>query len=297
MANKAPTVRDFLARFPTDEACLDHLLEVRYGKHSHCPKCGAETKWHRIKKEPAYVCNHCGWHIHPMAGTPFARTRTPLQMWFHVMFLFTTTRNGVSAKEIQRQLGVTYKTAWRMGHEIRKYMSQVDGDGPLSGHVEIDETWIGGKVRGLPKNAPRTTNKTIVMGMVQRGGDVITRVIPNAKRETLAPHIAANVVPGSVISTDEWKGYTYLPKAGYHHGYVTHSHEEWVNGDTHTQTIEGFWSHLKNAIRSTHIHVSPKHLPKYLAEFEYRFNRRFSGHQMFSLLLSAFAPPMKAGRP
>ena len=128
MKTKSPTVQDFFRRFPDDDACLDHLMDVRYGMASDCPKCERETKWYRVRKEPAYACEWCGWHIHPMAGTPFARTRTPLQMWFHIMFMFTTTRNGVSAKEIQRQLGVTYKTAWRMGHEIRKYMGWVDGD-------------------------------------------------------------------------------------------------------------------------------------------------------------------------
>ena len=119
------TIKDFMAEFPTDEACLDHLFKVRYGAEPVCPKCGQIDKFHRLAKLPAYTCN-CGHHVHPMAGTPFARSHTALQKWFYVMFMFTTTRNGVSAKEIQRQIGCTYKTAWRMGHEIRKYMTWVD---------------------------------------------------------------------------------------------------------------------------------------------------------------------------
>ena len=142
-------IQDFFQRFPTDDVCLDHLMATRYGMAGDCPKCGKRTKWHRLKKHPAYECLWCGHNIHPMVGTPFHRTRTPLQKWFYAMFLFCMTRNGVSAKEIQRQLGVTYKCAWRIGHEIRKYMGYVDGDAMLGGQgiVEVDKTFIGGKDR------------------------------------------------------------------------------------------------------------------------------------------------------
>jgi len=143
-------------------------MATRYGDKITCPKCDKESRFARIKKLPAFSCPTCGHHIHPMAGTPFERSRTPLQKWFYAMYLFTTTRNGVSAKELQRQLGVTYKCAWRMGHEIRKYMTYVDGDSPLGGDkiVEIDETRIGGKDK-MGKD-----DKTIVMGMLERGGDL-----------------------------------------------------------------------------------------------------------------------------
>ncbi len=119
-------------------------MTIRYGKELECPKCKKASKFHRIKKQPAYSCQFCGHHIHPMVGTPFEKFRTSLQMWFYAIYLFSTSRHGVPAKELQRQLGVTYKTAWRMGHEIRKYTGAVDGDEPLGGHVEIDETMLGG---------------------------------------------------------------------------------------------------------------------------------------------------------
>ena len=135
------TITDFFKQFPTDDDCLDHVMHLRYGESLDCPKCGKHGKFARIKKMPAYACPWCGHHIHPMANTPFMRTRTPLQKWFYAIYLFTTTRHGVPAKELQRQLGVTYKCAWRIGHEIRKYMGSVDGDSGLSGHVEIDETY------------------------------------------------------------------------------------------------------------------------------------------------------------
>ncbi len=132
---KAPTVQDFFNKFSTDEACLEHLMMLRFGNPMYCPKCGAEGRFAKLKKLPAYACPTCGHHIHPMVGTPFERSRTPLQKWFYAMYLFTTSRHGVPAKELQRQLGVTYKTAWRIGHELRKYKAAVDGDPPLDGHV------------------------------------------------------------------------------------------------------------------------------------------------------------------
>ena len=125
---KSMTLKQLQARFPTDDACLNHLFKTRFGHEITCPKCGQIDTYHRLSKMPAFTCN-CGHHIHPMAGTPFQSTRTPLTTWFQVMFLFTSSRNGVSAKEVQRLTGVTYKTAWRMCNEIRKYMGWVDGDG------------------------------------------------------------------------------------------------------------------------------------------------------------------------
>ena len=157
---------------------------VRFGPDYPCERCGETGQWKRLRKMPAYTCN-CGNHIHPMAGTPFLRTRTPLQKWFYAMFLFTTTRNGVAAKELQRQLGVTYKTAWRIAKELRVYMAIVDGDemlgGPGRGIVEADKAFIGGK------DHTGEDDKTIVLGMVERGGDVITRVIPDRSQMSVLP--------------------------------------------------------------------------------------------------------------
>ena len=281
------TVLDFYKRFPDDDTCLDHLMKLRHGNPSDCPKCERNAKFYKLTKEPAYSCEWCGHHIHPMVGTPFERSRTPLQKWFYAMYLFTTTRHGVPAKELQRQLSVTYKTAWRMGHEIRKYMTQVDGDPPLSGHVEADETYIGGRRSG-GKRGRGAPGKTIVFGMVERGGDVMTRVVPNVKRKTLERHILENIKAGSNISTDELSSYGKIARFGYDHGTVNHSADQWVDGIHHVNTAEGFWSRLKNSIKGTHIHVSAKHLPKYLGEFEYRFNMRHRPEAMFARLLLSF---------
>ena len=165
------SVREFFKTYPDDETCLAHLFDVRFGQGYVCPKCERSAKWYRLASEQAFSCQWCGHHIHPMVGTLFAKSRTPLQLWFYAIYLFTTTRHGVSAKELERQLGVTYKTAWRMGQMIRKHMAAIDGDDPLGGDgetVEIDETYVGGVLPG--QRGGYRKNKTVVMGMMERDG-------------------------------------------------------------------------------------------------------------------------------
>ena len=262
---KGLTVQEFFVLFPDDDACLEHLMKQRFGNPVTCPKCDNHGQFAKLKKVPAYACPTCGHHIHPMVGTPFENSHTSLQKWFYAMYLFTTSRHGVPAKELQRQLGVTYKTAWRMGHELRKYMAKIDGDTPLDGHVEIDETMIGGKCSG-GKRGRGAPGKTVVFGMVERGGDVITRVVKDVRRKTLEAYILANVKRGATVSTDELRSYAKLMMHGYRHGTVNHSADEWVRGIHHTNSAEGFWSLLKRSICGTHVHVSPKHLTRFCVQ-------------------------------
>jgi transposase-like protein len=285
---KTFTLQDFTKMFPDDAACLDHLMKLRYGETLECPKCKKSGRFTRIAKHPAYACPWCGHHIHPMVGTPFAKTHIALSKWFYAIYLFTTTRHGVPAKELERQLGVSYPTAFRMAHEIRKYMAMVDGDPALGGHVEADETFIGGKQKGVKGSHGKASNKTVVFGMLERGGDVMTRVVPDVSRATLEKHISRNVEKGSTISTDEWRAYRGLNRIGYTHGAVNHSADQWVDGPHHTNSLEGFWSMLKRSIRGTHVHVSAKHLAKYLGEFEFRYNLRHSPQMMFLRLVASF---------
>lgn len=291
--SKPQTVAQFFKQFPDDEACLQHLFEIRFGQGFTCPACERPSNWFRIKAERAYSCQWCGHHLHPTVGTPFQQTRTPLQSWFYAIYLFTTTRNGVAAKELQRQLGVTYKTAWRMADLIRKHMADVDGDDPIGGLgeiVEIDETLVGG-VRRSGISGPNMENKTVVLGMVERGGEVVTHVVRNNRRSSLQPPIVATVVRGTEIHTDMARSYQELWRVGYKHLRVNHDAGQYATADgVHTQTIEGFWSQLKRAINGTHIHVSGKHLWKYAKEAEYRFNRRERPEMMLSELLSTFSP-------
>lgn len=281
--SKPISIQEFMHLFPDDDTCLEHLFKLRYGEDFACPRCGEIGKFHKLSKMPAYTCQ-CGDHIHPMVGTPFYNSHTPLQKWFYAMYLFTTTRHGVPAKELQRQLSVNYKTAWRMGHKIREYLGFIDGDAPLSGHIEADETMIGGKRSG-GKRGRGAPGKTVVFGMLEREGGIMTKIVENVRRATLEPHILANVKKGSTVSTDELKSYAKLARHGYVHGAVNHGAEEWVKDIHHTQSIEGFWSIIKRSIHGTHVHVSRKHLAKYLAEFEFRWNLRDDPTSMFPLLL------------
>jgi transposase-like protein len=292
MARKPLTITQFFRQFPDDETCLQHLFDVRFGEQFACPKCDRFGGWHRIKAERAYSCQWCGHHLHPTVGTPFEQTRTPLQLWFYAIHLFTTTRNGVAAKELERQLGVTYKTAWRMAGLIREHMAKVDdrnGD-RVGGHfhaVEIDETLIGGEAKGKGKGYK--LNKTYVVGMVERGGDIVTSVPGRVNRETLHGLIREHVRPGSTINTDEFLAYKGIDKHGYRHVTVEHSANQYARpGGIHVNTVEGFWSQLKRMINGTHIHVSGKHLWKYAKEAEFRFNRRSNPQSMFPALISTF---------
>lgn len=292
MSNKPQTIAQFFKRFPDEETCLNHLFDVRFGQGFECPRCERASKWFRIKAERAYSCQWCGHHLHPTVGTPFEKTRTPLQLWFYAIFLFTTTRNGVAAKELQRQLGVTYKTAWRMADLIRKHMGDVDGDNLLGGAgevVEIDETLIGGSVEG--KGSGYKGNKTVVVGMMERGGEVVTKVVTSRHREPMERLVLDNVHPGATVATDEFGSYRRLDTLGFDHVTVQHKKGQYTtpNGGG-VNSIEGFWAQLKRSINGTHIHVSRKHLWKYAKEAEYRFNRRHVPSSMMDELLSTFGP-------
>ena len=207
MGQKPLTTTQFFRRFPDDETCLNHLFDVRFGQGFTCRSCARPSKWFRIKAERAYSCQWCGHHLHPTVGTPFEQTRTPLQLWFYAIHLIRT-RHGVSGKELQRQLGVTYKTAWRMASLIRAHMATVDGEKPLCGPgtaVEVDETLVGRVQRG--KHMRGIAGKTVIVGALQRNGDIVTAVVPNQRRVTLQPFVIANVKPGGQLHTDELNSY------------------------------------------------------------------------------------------
>lgn len=287
---KPITTTQFFRQFPDDESCLAHLFSVRFGQGFACPSCKRPSNWYRIKAERAYSCQWCGHHLHPTVGTPFEQTRTPLQLWFYAIHMFTTTRHGVSAKELERQLGVTYKTAWRMAGLIRQHMADVDGEYMIGGEdkiVEIDETLIGGSVEG--KGSGYKGNKTTVVGMIERGGDVVTHVVTSRQRKPMENLIAANVLPGTTVSTDEFGSYRGLSAMGYSHMTVQHNKGQYgASNGASTNQIEGFWRHLKCSIAGTHISVSPKYTARYVKEFEYRFNRRNDPASMLPELLSTF---------
>jgi transposase len=239
------------------------------------------VKWHPVKGRKTFVCSECDRHVSPLADTIFRKSETSLSNWFHAIYLFSVSKNGVSAKELERILGVTYKTAWRMAKQIRLLMED-DGE-KLSGDIEADETWIGGKRRMSSKY----TNKSVVFGAVERNGRAKITHVKSSGARVLLPLIQDGVSASSQVYSDEWQAYKTLPKLGYSHTTVNHSTLEYVRGVAHTNTIEGFWSQLKRSIDGTYHAVSPKYLQHYLNEFSFRYN--FRGVPLAPVLLERAA--------
>jgi transposase-like protein len=291
------TLVDFMREFPDDATCLEWLWRNRYspdGVHTDCPKCEANRPFKRYEtaqRRQSWTCTTCGHHIHPTAGTIFHKSSTSLHLWFYAMYLMTSTRCGISAKQIERELGVTYKTAWRMAHEIRHILMEQD-DAPLSGAVEADETYVGGRRRGTGVGRPGAgSHKTAVFGMAERKGRVVVATVPNVRRQTLMPHIIQRVMPASLIYTDEFSSYDRLVKVGYYHRRIRHMEKVYVSGDIHTNTVEGFWSLVKRGINGVYHSVSAKHLQGYLNEYAWRYNHRGDDRAQFeTLLLRAVLP-------
>ena len=197
------TIEDFQRDYPDENACLERLKHSRYPDGGTCEKCGKTTKYHRDASRKSYSCQWCGHHVHPTAGTIFHKSATPLRLWFYAVFLMAQTRCGISAKQLERELGVTYKTAWRMFNKIRSMLQ--DDDEPLSGTVEMDGTYVGGKRRGTKRGRPgKDSHKTPVFGMAERQGRVVAKAVPNAKAATLMPHVRKKVLPKSIVYTDEY---------------------------------------------------------------------------------------------
>ncbi len=281
------TIKSFNTKYPNDDACLAEIFKNRYGSLTKCPACKKETRFYKIAGRKCYSCQYCGHQLHPLAGTIFHKSDTSLKSWFYAIFLFSNSRNGVSAKELERALGVTYKTAWRMAKQIRKLFSESSKE--LSNVVEADETYIGGYAKGQPGKGG--DNKTAVVGIVERKGKIVAKAVRNVKFSSVMPLIRKNVKLGSTIMTDEYNVYHPLTKIGYDHQSVKHSLKEYVRGKVRTNTIEGFWGQVKRSIKGTYHAVSPKHLQSYLDEFSYRFDlRNLQASLFYPMILRAARP-------
>ena len=282
-----------MADFPDDDTCLNWLWYTRYssdGEHAYCPKCDEKTpfkKYETSQQRQSWTCTRCGHHIHPTAGTIFHKSSTSLHLWFYAMYLMSSTRCGISAKHLERELGVTYKTAWRMFHLIRNQL-MVQNDDQFGGEVEADETYVGGKRRGQTGRPGKGSKKVPVFGMVERGGRVSAVTVPNVTAGTLLGHIEKRVLPATMVYTDEYPSYGRLPDRGYAHQRIRHKEGVYVSGEVHTNTIEGFWSLFKNGLRGVYHAVSAKHLQGYLNEYVWRYNHRDDDAAMFlNLILKA----------
>jgi transposase-like protein len=282
---------EFMREFPDDATCLEWLWRNRYsedGGHAYCPKCETDRVFKRYEtsqQRQSWTCNGCGYHLHPTAGTIYHKSSTSLHLWFYAMFLMTSTRCGISAKQMERELGVNYKTAARIMKKIRADLMAQDNV-PMTGPVEADETYMGGVRRGTARGRPGpNSHKAAVFGVVQRGGRVMAVTVPNVKRATILPHIYRKVLPAETVYTDELASYNSLTKEGYKHDRVKHAEHVYVSGDVHTNTIEGFWSLTKNGIRGVYHSVSTRHLQGYLNEYAWRYSHRNDGRAMFETLL------------
>ena len=294
------SVTEFLAEFPDDAACLEHLWRSRYapdGEHAHCPRCDCERVFRRYEtkqRRQSWTCTGCGHHLHPTAGTIFHRSSTSLRLWYHAMYLMTSTRCGISAKQLERELGVHYKTAWRMFNRIRnELMSEGELVPTLKGEVEIDETSWGGRPRRKHKTRTEAMHfreaKPTVLGMIERGGRVRLRVIASRRGEPLSSAVRAHLDPAAFMLTDDWIAYKPLRRE-YAHAVINHSAGSYVEGNVHTNTIEGFFGNLKTGMRGAYKKVSRKWLQSYLDEYAWRHNHRFTRHHsMFHALLAEAA--------
>ncbi len=276
------TIRDFDKEFPNDTSCLEWLRNYLYPDGIWCKECRTITKHHRVTKRRSYSCDRCGHHVHPTAGTIYDHSSTPLKLWFYAIYLMSSTRCGISAKQLQRELGVTYKTAWRIFKQVRSMLT--DDGMMLSGQVEVDETYIGGRRPG--KRGRGAEGKTPVIGLAQRKGKIVARAAADVSSATILPMIQQHVRPEqTTVFTDELKSYDPLARARYTHERVNHSRKEYVKGSAHTNTLEGFWSLVKQGVRGIYRAVDHKYLQSYLNEYSFRHNHRNDFEPMFKTFL------------
>jgi transposase-like protein len=292
------TIHQFNKDFPDEDACLESIVKMLYPRGIVCRSCDQVRKHHKLTNRKAYSCDNCGTHVYPLAGTIFEKSTTPLKSWFYAMYLMASTRCGISAKQLERELGVTYKTAWRIFKQVRLLLAE--DDGPLHGTVEVDETYVGGKPRyrngekpptneyGKTRMGPRSkdhpTQKIPVVGAVERGGRVRAQVIPDRSGRNILPLISSHIMPEATVYTDEAPVYRRLKSQGYEHKRVYHTAHVYVDGDVHTNTIEGFWALLKNGIRGVYHAVGADYLQTYANEYTFRYNHRKDDTPMFETI-------------
>jgi len=266
------TVIELIQEFGTEEACLEYLEGVRWPDGVECPHCnGRHIKKLSTRRE--YQCNECRKQFSVTAGTIMHRSRLSLTKWVVAVHLIASAKKGISACQLQRHLGVQYRTAWTLLHRIRTAMKEDTLASKMAGTIEVDETYIGGKERGIGPGRPGKKSKKVpVMGLKKRGGQIRCEVVPDVSMPTVLDVIRRNVESGETVITDEYVSYRRVGQE-YIHSCINHS-IKYVDGEIHTNGVENFWSLLKRGIVGSYHHVSPKYLPLYLDEFVSRFNAR-----------------------
>lgn len=272
------SILEFQKEFDTDEKCRVFLEQQRWGNDAACPFCGSLNVT-RLKNGKRFQCNEkeCRNKFSVTVGTILQSTKIPLTKWFLAMYILSNHSKGISSLQLASWLNITQKSAWYLNHRIREMLKDNDPQ-LLTGIVEVDESFIGGKLKNRPKskrNIEKFENKTMVFGALQREGRVVTKIVDSTKAEDLIQAVRENVEKDAIMVTDENRSYIQLKKE-YKHVAVNHTEEKYVIGAAHTNTIEGFWNLLKKQINGIHHSVSPKHLQRYCNEASYRYNRRYS---------------------
>jgi transposase-like protein len=265
----------FQQQFPDEATCLTFLEEQRWGKdgiNRYCPHCSS-PKSYKFADGKLFKCGDCRKKFTVKVGTMFSDSHVPLQKWFYAIYLNTSLKKGISSIQLAKYLDITQKSAWFMLQRIRYSVEKAGRNDLLGTIVEVDETYVGGKKHD-GKRGRGASGKTPVVGLVERHGDIRLETTENTKAVILDKLIADNVQRGATVMTDEYKPYGHVAKLGYDHQRVNHGAKTFVIGEAHTNTIEGAWSHFKLSIRAIYIGVSAKHLQKYCAEYEYRYNTR-----------------------
>ncbi|THJ23730.1 MAG: IS1595 family transposase [Nitrospira sp. CG24D] len=280
------TLQQAVKAFADEQFCIDLIAAMRWADgQAVCPKCSQKNN-HFMASRKVWQCKNkeCKKQFSVKVGTIFEDSAIALEKWLLAMWMMVNAKNGISSYEIHRSLGVTQKTAWFMMHRIRLVLQNGSLDRKLTGEVEADETYIGGKARNMHKDKQQKAlkaegyfRKAVVMGMLERDGEVRTKVLNVASAKVLAREIRANVEPGSTLYTDQLASYTRVGQEYAHH--VINHAQEYVRGNVHTNGIENFWSLLKRGIKGTYVSVEPFHLFRYLDEQSFRFNTRKSNDQ------------------
>lgn len=281
LITKFKNLAELTTYFPTDQSCREYLEQMRWNGKPVCPHCSHDVVF-KFANGKHYKCKACRQKFTVNIGTIFEDTKIGLRKWFIAIYIFTSHKKGISSCQLAKDLGITQKSAWHMLHRIRHAFGMAEPE-MLTDEVEADETYVGGKAKNMHKRKREkkiqgrgASGKTAVLGLVERNGRVYAKPVKNTDAETLQTIIKERVEQGSLVFTDEFPAYRGLD-GDYGHSTINHSAGNYVDGIIHTNTIEGYWSLLKRGIFGIYHQVSSKHLHRYCAEFDYRYNSRKSG--------------------